>query len=115
MTTLLLFVAVFMLGVAVGCVIMDHRQHSAACRASADACGLWGAAPPPPPTDACGCRRCRRERDPRPDPVTMAWVQRQQVFIVCDACGNKRCPRATDHRLACTGSNEPGQPGSVFQ
>ena len=29
-------------------------------------------------------------------------------------CGNKRCPHATDHRHACTGSNEPGQPGSVY-
>jgi hypothetical protein len=25
-----------------------------------------------------------------------------------------RCPRATDHNLACTNSNEPGQPGSRY-
>lgn len=35
-------------------------------------------------------------------------------MIVCPKCGNKRCPRATDHRHACTGSNEPGQPGSRY-
>jgi hypothetical protein len=33
----------------------------------------------------------------------------------CPTCGNKRCPSGTDHRLACTGSNEPGQPGSLYQ
>ena len=36
-------------------------------------------------------------------------------FIVCSVCGNKRCPRATDCALPCTGSNEPGQPGSVYE
>jgi DNA-directed RNA polymerase subunit RPC12/RpoP len=35
-------------------------------------------------------------------------------MIVCPECGNKRCPRASDHELACTDSNEPGQPGSVY-
>ncbi len=35
-------------------------------------------------------------------------------FIVCNTCGNKRCPQATDHRLECTGSNEPGQAGSAY-
>ncbi len=35
-------------------------------------------------------------------------------LIVCTVCGNKRCPHATDHELACTGSNEPGQPGSLY-
>lgn len=35
-------------------------------------------------------------------------------FIVCPLCGNKRCPKATDHELACTNSNEPGQPGSAY-
>ncbi len=34
---------------------------------------------------------------------------------LCPACGNKRCPKANDHRHACTGSNEPGQPGSAYQ
>jgi hypothetical protein len=35
-------------------------------------------------------------------------------MIVCSKCGNKRCPHASDHRLKCTESNEPGQPGSMY-
>jgi len=35
-------------------------------------------------------------------------------MILCPTCGNKRCPRASDHRLECTDSNEPGQTGSVY-
>jgi hypothetical protein len=35
-------------------------------------------------------------------------------MILCAICGNKRCPHATDHRLACTNSNEPGQAGSDY-
>lgn len=40
------------------------------------------------------------------------WLYR--LMVVCPDCGNKRCPKATDHRLPCTDSNEPGQPGSVY-
>lgn len=36
------------------------------------------------------------------------------TMIVCSECGNKRCPKATDHRLTCTRSNEPGQAGSRY-
>lgn len=36
-------------------------------------------------------------------------------MIVCVTCGNKRCPKATDCRLECTGSNEPGQKGSEWE
>jgi hypothetical protein len=53
--------------------------------------------------DECECRRC--------------IAQRGKPFmrmIVCATCGNKRCPHATDHTLACTDSNEPGQPGSHY-
>lgn len=35
-------------------------------------------------------------------------------FIVCPECGNKRCPKATWHLHDCTGSNAPGQHGSVY-
>ena len=35
-------------------------------------------------------------------------------MLLCPNCGNKRCPKASDHQFACTGSNDPGQPGSVF-
>lgn len=51
----------------------------------------------------CGCWRCIRERD-----------EMRVRMIVCPICGCKRCPKASDHNLACTGSNEPGQPGSVY-
>lgn len=38
------------------------------------------------------------------------------VFMrLCPNCGNKRCPKASHHDYACTGSNESGQPGSVYQ
>jgi hypothetical protein len=36
------------------------------------------------------------------------------MMVLCPTCGNKRCPKASDHELACTGSNEPGQPGSNY-
>ena len=57
----------------------------------------------------CWCYNCLHEiKDERGWPVTMS------TFIVCPDCGNKRCPRSTDHNLACTNSNEPGQPGSRY-
>lgn len=37
-----------------------------------------------------------------------------QMLRLCPECDNKRCPKASDHQLACTGSNDSGQPGSVF-
>jgi hypothetical protein len=45
----------------------------------------------------------------------MEWPLDLVKMIVCPTCGNKRCPKASDHRLACTGSNERGQPGSIYQ
>lgn len=36
-------------------------------------------------------------------------------MTLCPDCGNKRCPRATDHNNECTGSNEPGQKGSIYE
>jgi hypothetical protein len=38
-----------------------------------------------------------------------------QFMLLCQTCGNKRCPHASDHELACTGSNDPGQPGSIYE
>lgn len=57
--------------------------------------------------EVCRCIRCTRERNV---PVTFTATFR----YACEICGNKRCPHHSDHRLACTDSNEPGQPGSVF-
>lgn len=51
----------------------------------------------------CCCLTCLRSRE-----------ESRAFMVLCPECGNKRCPKATDHRLACTGSNEPGQPGSVY-
>lgn len=50
----------------------------------------------------CGCQTCQ--------PITL----RNMRMIVCETCGNKRCPHANDHRNECSGSNEPGQPGSSY-
>jgi Zn finger protein HypA/HybF involved in hydrogenase expression len=36
-------------------------------------------------------------------------------MVLCPNCGNKRCPHATNHELACSGSNEPGQKGSSYE
>jgi hypothetical protein len=48
-----------------------------------------------------GCWKCAKGRKPL-------------RMILCPTCGNKRCPKASDHDLACTGSNEPGQAGSIY-
>ena len=50
----------------------------------------------------CHCQTCR--------PITITDMR----MVLCPKCGNKRCPHANDHRNACTGSNEPGQPGSAY-
>lgn len=63
----------------------------------------------PPPEGVC-CSKCE-EKALADDP--QAWLHR--TFIVCSTCGNKRCPKATDHELACTGSNKPGQAGSRYE
>jgi hypothetical protein len=57
---------------------------------------------------ACGCLRCIRERGTKINGLPEELTR----MIVCQSCGNKRCPRASDHRHACTRSNEPGQQGS---
>lgn len=53
----------------------------------------------------CWCLTCRPMR--LEDPYSMRMA-------LCPTCGNKRCPKANDHRNECTGSNEPGQPGSAY-
>jgi hypothetical protein len=68
----------------------------------------------------CGCMKCtdariakmraegEREHMLFPGPIVPGWR------YACEICGNKRCPHHTDHTLACTNSNKPGQPGSAF-
>lgn len=71
-------------------------------------------APPPPAQEStedapiCWCYECNKERKVHGLPYASTRM------ILCPECGNKRCPHATDHTLSCTGSNEPGQPGSRY-
>lgn len=58
----------------------------------------------------CFCWNCNYGKK---DPVHGLPIVATRM-ILCPDCGNKRCPRASDHRFGCTGSNEPGQPGSRF-
>lgn len=37
-----------------------------------------------------------------------------RLMLLCPLCGNKRCPHANSHDNPCTGSNDPGQPGSAY-
>lgn len=56
------------------------------------------------------CWRCHEEVT-----VDDILARIQAPMFVCSDCGNKRCPKATDHRLGCTASNEPGQAGSAYE
>jgi hypothetical protein len=58
----------------------------------------------------CYCYNCNKDRLDESGrlPYTMTRM------IVCPTCGNKRCPHSTDHNMACTNSNDPGQPGSRY-
>lgn len=61
----------------------------------------------------CICHRCIRENDIKG--LGGVFPLSSERMIVCPDCGNKRCPKASDHRLECTKSNDPGQPGSVYE
>lgn len=67
----------------------------------------------------CGCFECVKARvaaKPMPAHEMIFGIidPRTHRYFLCETCGNKRCPHATDHRHACTGSNEPGQKGSRY-
>ena len=73
---------------------------------------------------ACGCYKCCLERDKEKfgeNLPEMSFIDtplgrmESSGFIVCAKCGNKRCPHGTDHNLACTQSNLPGQAGSRYE
>jgi uncharacterized protein YlaI len=65
----------------------------------------------------CGCYNCTKERVEarHRTPKALSWHPDLMRMFLCPKCGNKRCPHATDHRLECTGSNEPGQKGSLYE
>ncbi len=63
----------------------------------------------------CECHRCIEENRLGME-GPFGWVPLSSTkMILCPVCGCKRCPHASNHDLACTDSNEPGQPGSVYQ
>lgn len=64
-------------------------------------------------SDPCRCHRCLNERG-EPDPFGSGLPYTSTIMVLCSECRNKRCPHASDHRFACTNSNAPGQPGSVY-
>lgn len=53
----------------------------------------------------CPCINCREALEPGSS---------RRIMVLCPTCGSKRCPHATHHDNPCTGSNAPGQPGSIF-
>lgn len=66
-------------------------------------------------SEQCTCHRCIREKNlyvlfPGTGKLRLSDVR----MILCPECGNKRCPKASDHDMKCTGSNEPGQAGSIY-
>ena len=56
----------------------------------------------------CPCYRCDSQTWRSISGIPMARMS------LCPTCGNKRCPGAADHDNTCTGSNEPGQEGSLY-
>lgn len=66
-------------------------------------------------TEQCQCLQCLRDRKEGIEISLGLFIPAEaQRMVLCQICGNKRCPHATDHRHSCTGSNEPGQPGSTY-
>lgn len=65
----------------------------------------------------CECHACIAEFGLKAGPGDDFFSQlplSSAKMILCPECGNKRCPKASDHRNECTGSNEPGQEGSIY-
>ncbi len=66
----------------------------------------WQAPELPKPFDA-DCKACGLERQQAIEAAGQGFHHIRPYS--CPDCGNKRCPKASDHRHACTGSNEPNQ------
>ena len=58
----------------------------------------------------CYCYNCNKNYTESNNTIPFVMSR----MIVCPSCGFKCCPHATDHNLACTNSNEPGQVGSKY-
>lgn len=61
----------------------------------------------------CICHKCIEDNDIRA-PHMPQFLLSSCMMILCPICGNKRCPHASDHNLKCTGSNDSGQSGSIY-
>lgn len=86
-------------------VTENHRIRTSELKAVTYAKGMTGYSMKEVETVGCGhCWKCL-EADPKPF----------YGMVLCQDCGNKRCPKATDCALECSGSNEPGQKGSVYE
>lgn len=69
-------------------------------------------------TRPCGCEACTglRTANAKARGVEYGIFSDPMMrMFLCETCGNKRCPHATNHVLACTGSNAPGQKGSSYE
>jgi hypothetical protein len=90
-------------------ILMDAQRRAIAAQAldrmteNAEELGLYD-------EPACWCHKCIEGKTTRG-----GFPLSGTRMILCPACGNKRCPHATNHELACTGSNEPGQKGSSYE
>ena len=72
----------------------------------------WGLEP-----GACLCFACQKARHAKGEQMQgerFKFALNIPLWNAC-TCGNKRCPKASDHRLACTGSNLSGQAGSIYE
>ena len=63
----------------------------------------------------CPCWTCEGERLMEESGLDGHYaIMLMRSMCLCEFCGNKRCPHGTNHRNACTGSNDPGQHGSRY-
>lgn len=102
-----------------------NQNHDGVCAANPDDpddFARCGAPPEQIEYPDCPCRECATEfvkTHPLPGAASVntgtVFDPRVGKMFLCETCGNKRCPHATDHRNACTGSNEPGQKGSDYE
>lgn len=57
----------------------------------------------------CPCQTCDSPTWPVLHGIPLARMS------LCPNCGNKRCPGAANHANECSGSNQPRQPGSLYE
>ena len=60
----------------------------------------------------CPCYACD-SKTWKPFPGT-DMIFRNRMSL-CPNCGNKRCPGAANHENECSGSNDSGQAGSLYE